>query len=208
MAQYDLHEDRGLEADDLGADPLMAFERWLAEAKESGQIEPTAMTLATATADGTPSARMVLFKGLDAGRLCFYTNHDSRKGQELAENQRVALVFWWDRLQRQVRVEGIAARMPQADADAYYQSRSRGSRIGAWASRQSQVVTKRSELEGRVDRYTGEFEGQDVPIPEFWGGYRVQPVIMEFWQGRDSRLHDRLVFRRDGETWRVERLEP
>lgn len=208
MAQYDLHEDRGLTTEDLGADPIAAFERWLGEAADAGQIEPTAMSLATATADGTPSNRMVLFKGLRDGGFCFYTNFDSRKGHELADNARVALLFWWDKLQRQVRIDGTASRIPQDEANAYYQTRSRGSRIGAWASRQSQVVTDRAELEGRVAHYEAQFDGKDVPIPDFWGGYRVEPSAIEFWQGRDSRLHDRIVFSRSADGWTTHRLEP
>lgn len=208
MAQYDLHEDRGLTTEDLGTDPIAAFERWLGEAADAGQIEPTAMSLATATADGTPSNRMVLFKGLRDGGFCFYTNFDSRKGHELADNARVALLFWWDKLQRQVRIDGTASRIPQDEANAYYQTRSRGSRIGAWASRQSQVVTDRAELEGRVAHYEAQFDGKDVPIPDFWGGYRVEPSAIEFWQGRDSRLHDRIVFSRSGNGWTTQRLEP
>ena len=208
MAQYDLHEDTGLEAEDLGADPIAAFQRWLADAEDAGQIEPTAMSLATATADGAPSNRMVLFKGLIDGGFCFYTNFDSRKGAELAGNQRVALLFWWDKLQRQVRIEGDATRIPQSRANDYYQTRSRGSRIGAWASKQSQPVADRKELEHRVQRLTEKFEGDDVPIPEFWGGYRVEPSVIEFWQGRDSRLHDRIVFTKHEAGWTTERLEP
>lgn len=208
MAQYDMHEDRGLDATDLGPDPIAAFERWLGEASAAGQIEPTAMSLATATADGTPSNRMVLFKGLIDGGFSFYTNFQSRKGQELTENQRVALLFWWDKLQRQIRVDGIARRIPQAQADAYYQTRSRGSRIGAWASRQSQPLLDRGELEGRVEQITRRFDGQDVPIPDFWGGYRVEAQAIEFWQGRNNRLHDRIVFRRVDDNWQTERLEP
>ena len=208
MAQYDMHEDRGLDAEQLGGDPLAAFERWLGEAREAGQIEPTAMSLATASADGAPSNRMVLFKGLINGGFSFYTNFDSRKGLELADNDRVALLFWWDKLQRQVRIDGTAQRLPQEQANAYYQTRSRGSRIGAWASRQSRPVADRRELEGRVAKLTEQFDGQDVPIPGFWGGYRVEPVAIEFWQGRDNRLHDRIVFTRGGSTWIPERLEP
>lgn len=208
MAQYDLHEDHGLSADDLGADPIAAFQRWLGEAADAGQIEPTAMSLATASADGAPSNRMVLFKGLIDGGFCFYTNFESRKGQELADNDRVALLFWWDKLQRQVRINGTARRIPQAQANAYYQTRSRGSRIGAWASRQSKPVVDRSELEGRVEQIAQRFDGQDVPIPDFWGGYRVQPQVIEFWQGRDSRLHDRIVYTCSGSSWTTERLAP
>lgn len=206
--QYDLHEAEGLHGSDLLADPLKQLDLWLDDARAAKQIEPGAMTLATADAQGRPSARMVLYKGAMDGCLTFYTNHDSRKGTELAANQHVALAFWWDKLQRQVRVQGTATRMPQSQANTYYQSRSRGSRIGAWASRQSQPVQDRSELENRVARLTEQFDGQDVPIPDYWGGYLVRPTLIEFWQGRDSRLHDRLQYTLATDGWHIDRLEP
>lgn len=206
--QFTRHEDRGLELDALQADPIQQFSAWLSDAERSGQMEPTAMTLATADAQGQPSARMVLFKGLLDGAFSFYTNHESRKGQELSENQNVALVFWWDQLERQVRIEGQAQRMPQSQADAYYQSRSRGSRIGAWASRQSQPVAGREALEQRVASYAEQYADKALPIPGYWGGYLVKPVRIEFWQGRANRLHDRFLFTAEAEQWQVVRLEP
>jgi pyridoxamine 5'-phosphate oxidase len=171
-------------------------------------IEPGAMTLATATKDGQPSARIVLYKGPHEGGLTFYTNYESRKGEELAANARAALVFWWDKLERSVRVEGRVQKLPRAMGEAYARGRPRGSQLSALTSRQSRVVASRAELEKRLADNDARIGGKDVPVPENWGGYVLRPERFEFWQGRDNRLHDRLVYRPSGEDWRVERLEP
>ncbi|MBI2383110.1 MAG: pyridoxamine 5'-phosphate oxidase [Gammaproteobacteria bacterium] len=206
MAQYERNPP--LEESQLHPDPLVQFERWLQDATDAGMQEPTAMTLATATPDGRPSARVVLFKGLHDGGLTFYTNYESRKGHELAHNARAALVFWWDRLERQVRVEGAVERVPAPLSDEYFRIRPRLSQLAASASRQSRVAASREALDRRLDEVTRRYQGQDVPRPEYWGGYLLRPQWLEFWQGRGGRLHDRLAYRRDGGAWVVERLEP
>ncbi|HUP92296.1 MAG TPA: pyridoxamine 5'-phosphate oxidase [Solimonas sp.] len=197
-----------MEAGDLLADPLAQLEHWLAEATAAGQIEPTAMTLATAGPDGAPSARIVLFKGFHDGGLTFYTNYQGRKGRELAADPRAALVFWWDRLERQVRVEGQVERLPREMSERYFHTRPRASQLGALASHQSAVVATRAELDRRLAEAIDRYKDAEVPLPESWGGYVLRPQSFEFWQGRRDRLHDRIVFRRDGDSWRTERLEP
>lgn len=169
---------------------------------------PEAMTLATATADGTPSARMVLLKGFGPDGFCFYGNYESRKGIELAENPRAALVFHWSPLQRQVRIEGNVERLTPEESDRYFRSRPRGSRIGAWASLQSRPLASRDELQRRVKMIEARFADKDVPLPDTWGGYRVLPVAIEFWQGRLHRLHDRLRFEKQENGWRSQWLHP
>jgi pyridoxamine 5'-phosphate oxidase len=197
-----------LDVADLAPDPLVQLERWLHDATAAGMIEPTAMTLATVGADGQPSARIVLFKGLHEGGLTFYTNYESRKGAALAANPQVALVFWWDRLERSVRVEGRVEQLPAQMSADYFHSRPRLSQLAALTSRQSQVVATREALDARLAEQTRALEGREVPRPEFWGGYRVEPERFEFWQGRRGRLHDRLCYRREAQRWRIERLEP
>ena len=200
-------ERDALDAADLAASPFDQFAAWFAEAQDAITREPNAMTLATASADGVPSARMVLLKGVDHG-FCFYTNFESRKGQELDANSRAALVWWWPELERQVRVEGRVERVEDEVADAYFASRPRGSRLGAWASPQSRPVPDRRTLEALLSEIEAETDGEEVPRPGFWGGFRVVPEAVEFWQGRKNRLHDRHVYRRDGDGWRTERLAP
>ena len=192
----------------LAPEPLAQLARWLEDAAAAGMIEPTGMTLATATADGQPSARIVLYKGPHDGGLTFYTNYESRKGEELAANSRAALVFWWDKLERSVRVEGRVEKLPRAMSEAYARSRPRGSQVGALTSRQSRVVASRAELERRLAENEAKLGGQEVPVPANWGGYLLRPAMFEFWQGRRDRLHDRLVYRAAGGGWRIERLEP
>lgn len=200
--------DRALKESDLDADPLAQLELWVSEARAAGLIEPTAMTLATVGADARPSARVVLFKGLHDGKLTFYTHYESRKGTELAHNAQAALVFWWDRLERQIRIEGRVGKLPREFSERYFHSRPRISQLSAYTSRQSRAVVTRAELEERFVRNEKRFEGQDVPLPESWGGYALAPEYFEFWQGRRGRLHDRLVYQPSGEGWRIERLEP
>ena len=198
----------GLREADLAPGPTEQFRRWFDEAIAAGLHEPNAFALATATPDGRPSARVVLLKGFDERGFVFYTNYEGRKGRELEENPYAALVFYWGELERQVRIEGRASRVPGEESDAYYGSRPRGSRLGAWASAQSREIGGRDEIEERLAEVEREHEGRPVPRPPFWGGYRVEPEAVEFWQGRENRLHDRLVYRRHGDGWRVVRLQP
>jgi len=190
------------------ADPIELFELWFQAAEESGLLLPEAMTLATATPDGVPSARMVLLKGVDRNGFVFFTNYGSQKASELDANPRAALCFHWAVLQRQVRVSGTVARVSEDESAAYFATRTRRSRIGAWASRQSQVAASRDELEDKVRELEAEFEDGEVPLPPFWGGYRLSPQRIEFWQGRADRLHDRLRFQRQGDAWTTQRLYP
>ena len=198
----------GLAESDVAADPIEQFHRWFDAALDAGLHEPNAMTVATATCDGRPSARVVLLKGFDGRGFVFYTNHEGRKGRELEENPRAALLFYWGELERQVRIEGAVSRVPETESDAYYASRPRGSRLGAWASEQSRTVEGRGVLEDRIGDLEAEYEGREVPRPPFWGGYRVGPEVVEFWQGRENRLHDRIVYRREDGGWKIERLQP
>ena len=199
----------GLSEAEAGDDPLALFRLWLDEAIAAGLHEPTACTLATATPDGIPSARAVLLKGLDARGFTFFTNYDSRKGREMAANPRVALVFLWHPLERQVRVEGAVEIVTPAESDAYHVTRPLGSRLGAWASRQSEVIPDRAFLERQHAELMAKWPDGNVPRPPNWGGYRVLPTAIEFWQGRPSRLHDRILFtRRPDGSWAKCRLSP
>ncbi|HET7313219.1 pyridoxamine 5'-phosphate oxidase [Salinisphaera sp.] len=206
--QGDLDRDDLVEAH-APADPFALFADWYGAAAACGLREPTAMTLATVDPDGTPSARIVLLKGFDAHGFRFYTNYESRKGAALAANPRAALVFWWEPIERQVRVTGRVARLDTATSDAYFARRSRGSRLGAHASPQSRRLADRAELEQRLADAEARFADREVPRPAHWGGYVVMPEAIEFWQARRSRLHDRLRYVRDEPgPWRIERLSP
>ena len=191
----------------LPDDPLVVLRSWLDEARELVPL-PEAMTLATVGHDGGPSARVVLLRGLDDRGLTFFTNRESRKGRELDGQPAAALVFHWWQLGRQVRVEGGVERTSTEESAAYWQSRPRASRIAAWASPQSKPLAGRSELDARVSAVEARFAGDDVPLPDFWGGYRVVPVVVELWEHHDDRLHDRVRYAREGKAWRRERLAP
>jgi pyridoxamine 5'-phosphate oxidase len=194
---------------DVDPDPVVQFGRWFDDANAANLVEPSAMTLATAGADGIPSARMVLLRGVDQRGFVFYTNYESRKAAELAANPRAALVFWWGELQRQVRVEGRVQRTSHEESAAYFRTRPPGSRLGAWASPQSRVIPSRTVLDERVAELEARHPDGDLPLPPFWGGYRLVPEVIELWQGRPNRLHDRLRYTRaPGGGWRIERLAP
>ncbi len=201
----------GLVESDLAEDPLAMFDRWFAEIRDGGLHEPNAMVLSTVAASGAPSSRTVLLKGLDAEGFQFFTNLTSHKGQDLAANPACSLLFPWHAVERQVRIEGRASLLSRAEVATYFASRPRDSQLGAWASAQSSVVAGREALESAYAEASERFEGGEVPVPEHWGGYVVRPEVVEFWQGRPSRLHDRLVYRRDSDLpsgWRVDRLAP
>jgi len=202
------HDRTGLTETELGPDPIARVVAWLEGARAAGVRFPEAAALATADADGRPAVRHVLVKVVDERGLTFFTNRDSRKGRHLAENPNAGLAFYWRELDRQVCVTGRASLVDDAESDAYFRTRPREARIGAWASRQSRPVGSRDELEAAFAEMAARFPGEDVPLPPHWGGYRLEPETIEFWQGREHRLHDRFRFTREGGAWRVERLWP
>ena len=194
---------------DLHESPFEQFKMWLNAAITAQLTEPHAMTLATATAAGLPSARTVLLRGFDEEGFVFYTNYESQKGRELAENPQAALVFFWAELERQIRIVGAVEKISAPESERYFQSRPRGSRLGAWASQQSQVISSRTVLENRLEALEVEYKDRDIPCPSFWGGFRLCAESIEFWQGRPSRLHDRFRYTKQPDrSWLIERLSP
>ena len=198
-----------LTREDLHEDPIVQFERWFGDACRSGRLDPNAMTLSTVDADQRPASRTVLLKYFDARGFVFFTNLESSKAAHIAGNANVALLFFWPELGRQVSIRGSAARIPAAETLKYFSTRPRGSQIGAWVSSQSSIISTRSLLEAKFEELKQKFRDREVPLPSFWGGYRVTPLAIEFWQGRENRLHDRFQYtRQDNDLWRIDRLAP
>lgn len=212
--QHDFHKlrkeysQRALDESHMAADPMQQFKVWLSEAIASQLVEPNAMLLATSTREGSPSVRAVLLKEYDDRGLVFFTNYQSKKGRDLDENPKAALLFYWAELERQIRIEGQVEKVSRQESELYFGKRPRKAQIGAAASVQSAVLAQRSVLEAEAQRLEKLWEGQAVPCPEQWGGYLVRPNLYEFWQGRESRLHDRIVYRQDKGSWKLERLAP
>lgn len=208
----DLRKDytlQGLSVSDVNPNPFIQFRQWFDQALAAQLPEPNAMTVATVTPDGKPRARMVLLKGFDERGFVFYTNYNSQKGQELAQNPQASLVFWWAELERQVRISGRTEKASESESDEYFYSRPLNSRLGAWASNQSEVIESREALEQRMQELQIKYQNQDVKRPPHWGGFRVIPAEIEFWQGRSNRLHDRLLYTRlDDGSWKIVRLSP
>jgi pyridoxamine 5'-phosphate oxidase len=197
----------GLRRADLEADPISQFQKWFAQALEAQIVEPNAMTLATVGADGQPSGRIVLLKSVDQHGFSFFTNYESRKGRELAENAKASLTFFWAGLERQINIGGTVSKLSREESEAYFAVRPLGSQRGAWVSKQSTVVPNREYLEKRLAEVEAQF-GDKVPTPPYWGGYILNPTAIEFWQGRPNRLHDRLLYKRQNERWSIDRLSP
>lgn len=199
----------GLERADLANDPFLQFEQWFRDAEQAGIKDPTAMILATAGKDGNPAARTVLLKGFDADGFVFFTNYESRKGLHLMENPQASLLFSWTSLERQIEIRGAVTRVTSEETEQYFYTRPIGSQVGAWASAQSTVLATRTTLEDKAKTLMAQYRGQTVPVPPFWGGFRVRPESIEFWQGRPSRLHDRLRYTRQADSgWQIDRLSP
>ncbi|MGD8427566.1 MAG: pyridoxamine 5'-phosphate oxidase [Balneolaceae bacterium] len=189
-------------------DPVEQFAEWFEQALSTDMLDPTAMTLSTASKEGIPSSRIVLLKGVDKEGFRFYSNYLSRKGRELEENPRAALCFYWPLLERQIRIEGKVHKLSREESSAYFQQRPRLSRLGAWASKQSSKVESREELEKKFKTIKQKFKDREVPLPDFWGGYILQPQKVEFWQGREGRMHDRICYEKEGDSWNIFRLSP
>jgi len=203
--EYSRH---ALSEEDVDLNPLVQFHQWFQQANDARLDDPTAMVLATATSDGKPSARMVLLKSYDERGFVFFTNYEGRKSAELLENPYAALLFYWGPLERQVRIEGNVEKTSRQESEEYFKTRPVESRLGAWASRQSRVIPGRSDLEQKVSDLKEKFANREIPLPPFWGGFRVEPCVFEFWQGRENRLHDRIRYSLLGGVWVIERLSP
>jgi pyridoxamine 5'-phosphate oxidase len=211
FSQARVSYERGeLDADAVDPDPFKQFAAWFDEALKAELLEPYAMTVATVGIDGQPSARIVLMRGWDERGIVFFTNYESQKGHEIAHTPRAALLFYWGSLERQIRIEGSVERLSAGESDEYFARRPRGHRLSAWASRQSTVVPDRVYLEAEMQRVDQLYPGDDVPRPDYWGGYRIKPNRFEYWQGRRNRVHDRILYRRDAASgvWNIERLSP
>ena len=207
----DLRKDytlNGLDQTDVSPDPIVQFQQWFAAALAAGVHEPNAMHLATINPEGRPEGRIVLVKGVDAAGFSFYTNYNSQKGISLGANPMTSLTFFWPELERQVRIEGWVEKVSETESDTYFNSRPRGSQLGAWVSQQSQVIAGRDVLTSQQEELENRFNGQPIPRPPHWGGFRVIPDKIEFWQGRPSRLHDRIRYRLEAGTWVIERVSP
>jgi pyridoxamine 5'-phosphate oxidase len=208
---YALRNDyaaKSLDEQTVLKNPFEQFELWMTEAISEAVDEPNAMTLATATRDGKPSSRIVLLRGFSPKGFVFFTNYDSQKGAELTENPQASLLFFWAKLERQIRIEGVVSKASRKTSEDYFATRPRESQIGAWASAQSRVIANRRELEEKIIELEAHFEGKKIPLPPFWGGFVVKPFSFEFWQGRKNRLHDRLLYRKTSSAWKIERLSP
>jgi pyridoxamine-phosphate oxidase len=197
-----------LDKKEANADPVLQFEKWFKEAVEAKVWEPNAMTLATATADGKPSARILLLRNFNEDGFVFYSNYTSRKGEEILMNPYAALLFFWPELERQVRIEGLLTKQTAEESDVYFNTRPRSSKLGAWTSAQSKVIASREVLNQEYEKLSREYAGEDVPRPPHWGGYILKPTAIEFWQGRPSRLHDRILYSKEDDGWKIERLAP
>lgn len=197
-----------LDESDVNADPILQFEKWFKEAVDTHVNEPNAMTVSTATKEGKPSARILLLRNFNEEGFVFYTNYASRKGIEILDNPNCALLFFWPELERQVRIEGILQKQTDAESDLYFKTRPRGSKLGAWTSEQSKVIISRDVLDKEYETLSVKYPGEDIPRPPFWGGFLLKPISIEFWQGRPSRLHDRILYTLENKNWKIERLAP
>ncbi len=202
------YSDAGIDKDSVDPDPIAQFALWFAQAVDSGIAEPNGFSLCTVSARGRPAQRTVLMKSYDDSGFVFYTNHGSRKGRQMVENNRVSMLFPWYELHRQIQIEGEASKISDAESREYFSSRPRASKVGAWASHQSESIASRSQLEEQFRNMERKFQDRTIPLPPFWGGYRIKPERFEFWQGRSHRLHDRIVYRLDQGQWKIMRLSP